>query len=266
MLRPVPRARIEGLANDAGGLTADQVNERRVLYGSNEIVAGQQTGWARLIGDTLRDPMIWFLLATSLLFVWLGNYTEALVLALALLPIAGMDAYLHRRTQASIEGLTGQLASSASAVRDGSRHTVPAIGLVPGDLIVTGEGETIPADGLVVEGSGLLVDEFDPHGRGHAGAESTVPCPGVRGGRAPGRWPALGIRGHPLADRQSDVARHLHRRRNALRRDRPFCPHRPAAAHAAAAGDRVAGHGSRHRRCNLLHWPCHYALAIKAMA
>jgi Ca2+-transporting ATPase len=111
------------------------------------------------VRETARDPMIWFLAATAVLYVWLGDYAEAGVLAFALLPIAGMDAYLYRRTQASTEGLAGRLATTAWIVRDGARSEIASTELVPGDLIVVAEGGAIAADGLVVGGHELQADE-----------------------------------------------------------------------------------------------------------
>jgi Ca2+-transporting ATPase len=157
MRRPVPTARLDGLLE--AGLTSAQAAERRARYGPNQIVDAPSTRWNELLGDTARDPMIWFLLATALLFAWLGDLAEAGVLAFALLPIAGMDVYLHRRTRASTEGLAGRLATTASVIRDGSREVVASTELVPGDLIVVAESGSIPADGLVVEASSLQVDE-----------------------------------------------------------------------------------------------------------
>ena len=159
MRRLAPGARIDGLASDPRGLTVQEVSERRSLYGSNAIIESPRAGWADLVRDTVRDPMIWFLAGTALLFTWLGDYTEAIILVIALLPIAGMDAYLHRRTQASTEGLAGRLATTALVIRDGAASMIPAVDLVPGDLIVVPEGQPLPADGLVVVGDGLQIDE-----------------------------------------------------------------------------------------------------------
>lgn len=70
-----------------------------------------------------------------------------------------MDAYLHRRTQASTEGLLDRLVTAASVVRDGTVRKIPAIDLVPGDLVVVPEGQPVPADGLIVAGEDLQIDE-----------------------------------------------------------------------------------------------------------
>jgi len=155
----VPLSRIENLGGAERGLTYGEVERRQNRYGSNAIVEAHASGWRDVVRNTSRDPMVWFLFATALLFAWLGDYAEAAVLSVALLPIAGMDAYLHRRTQATTEGLSGRLASRADVVRDGTRVQVAAVDLVPGDLVIVTEGISFPADGVIVSGDGLQVDE-----------------------------------------------------------------------------------------------------------
>lgn len=159
MRRSVPTSRLKGLSDTQRGLTVKEALDRRQLYGSNAILEASSSGWHDIVRDTARDPMVWFLLGTALLFAWLGDYTEAAVLALALLPIVGMDAYLHRRTQASTEGLSGRLASRAQVVRDGATIEIASVELVPGDLVIVAAGESFPADGLIVLGDSLQADE-----------------------------------------------------------------------------------------------------------
>lgn len=159
MRRSVPMQRLDGLVDPRQGLGAAEAQARSARYGLNVIIPGVRSGWRTTLADTLRDPMLWFLLATGALFMLIGSYTEALIMLLALVPLFGMDAYLHRRTQASVEGLSGRLATTARVLRDGSQRTVPAETLVPGDLVLVRSGEFFPADGLIVAGEELQVDE-----------------------------------------------------------------------------------------------------------
>ena len=156
--RRVPLDRLPALAAGAPGLSASQVEVQR-QHGFNDIVAPTASGWRVVVRDTARDPMLWFLLLTAGLFGLLGQVTESLTLLLALVPLLGMDAYLHRRTAASTGGLASRLASSARVLRDGRWCDLPARELVPGDLVEVAPGEYFPADGLLVSGSGLQVDE-----------------------------------------------------------------------------------------------------------
>jgi Ca2+-transporting ATPase len=154
-----PSDRIAGRLYPERGLTAGEVEERRRRYGSNDILGDGRVGWGAILRDTAQDPMVWFLVVTALLFAWLGDYAEASVLSLALVPIAGMDAYLHRRTQATTEGLAGRLAPLARVLRDCAVNDIPSVELVPGDLVIVGEGGAFPADGVLVSGVNLQADE-----------------------------------------------------------------------------------------------------------
>jgi len=154
-----PSDRIAGRLDANRGLTADEVEQRQRLYGSNDILGDRRSGWGDIARDTARDPMVWLLVATAFLFAWLGDYIEASVLALALVPIAGMDAYLHRRTQATTEGLAGRLTTQARVLRDGGPRDIPSTELVPGDLVIVNESESFPADGVLVAGANLQADE-----------------------------------------------------------------------------------------------------------
>ncbi|MCK6450902.1 MAG: cation-transporting P-type ATPase [Alphaproteobacteria bacterium] len=159
MRHPVATSRIEGLLDSTRGLTAEQAKARQARYGRNDIIEAPPSAWFDVLRDTARDPMLWFLAATALLFALLGNFREAAVLGVASLPIMGMDAFLHRRTRATTRALSGRLASRARVIRDGAATDVPATELVPGDLVIVPEGWPAPADGIFVAGSNLQVDE-----------------------------------------------------------------------------------------------------------
>ena len=159
MKRRFPLDRLDGLDSAECGLASEEVVARRNRYGDNRIVETMAGGGRRLARDTLKDPMLWFLFGTSALFGLVGEATEALILLLALIPFLGMDAWLHRRTQASVAGLSSHLASQARVVRDGKPATLDAGRLVVGDLVLLEAGESIPADGLLVSAENLQVEE-----------------------------------------------------------------------------------------------------------
>jgi Ca2+-transporting ATPase len=140
------------------GLSAEQVAAQRA-YGFNDIVAPAAGGWLVVARDTARDPMLWFLVLTAGLFALLGQVTESVVLLVAMVPLLGMDAYLHRRTSASSAGLASRLAITARVLRDAQWQDIPSRELVPGDLVEITPGDYFPADGLLMTGSGLQVDE-----------------------------------------------------------------------------------------------------------
>jgi Ca2+-transporting ATPase len=157
--RAFPIDRLAGLPLAGRGLTTAEARARGQAYGPNDIVEALRRPWHDLLRDTARDPMIWFLGGTGVLYAALGDRAEAVTLLVAMLPLAGMDAFLHRRTQASTEGLSSRLAATARVVRDGLPVSLPATEVVPGDLVLVGAGESVPADGIVTGGEQVQVDE-----------------------------------------------------------------------------------------------------------
>lgn len=103
--------------------------------------------------------MIWFLVATGLAYTGLGEWTEGLTLLVSIVPLIGMDAFLHRRTQASTEALGQTLAPTSSVLRDGGWKVVPSLELVPGDRVRITAGEGLPADVVFVSTENVQTDE-----------------------------------------------------------------------------------------------------------
>lgn len=151
--------RIKSSLSPSWSLDEKEVASRRNQYGTNDIIQKRTNRWWMLALDTAKDPMIWFLIVTSFLFAILGSYNQSIILLLATIPLMGMDAFLHWRTQASTQGLSTRLATEACVIRNGSKKMVASWELVPGDLVSVSTGSSIPADGLIVEGKDLQVDE-----------------------------------------------------------------------------------------------------------
>jgi Ca2+-transporting ATPase len=175
MLRSVPLQRLTGLVSSEQGLTAPEAAARRAQYGTNLIIEKIDSGWLPLLRETVKDPMLWFLLGTSLLFGIVGEYTEAVILLVAMIPFFGMDAFLHRRTQASVEGLSGRLAYQSTVIRDGTEQRLAASELVPGDLVIVAANEAFPADGLIVHAETLQVDESALTGEAYPVRKKVLP-------------------------------------------------------------------------------------------
>lgn len=159
MLRQVPYERIEGLFGPRQNLDDAMALARRNLYGANNILDAPVAGWRELLLDTLRDPMLWFLIVTASLFAVIGEIKEAVILTAAILPLAGMDMFLHRRTQASTASLGGRLAAQTTVIRNNHPVIIPGYNVVCGDLVIVNANESFPADGIVVEAQDVQVDE-----------------------------------------------------------------------------------------------------------
>lgn len=158
MHKPIPYDRLSDWPNRSG-LSQSEAQQRLTTFGPNQVVPEADGGWKTTLIDTMKDPMLWFLLIIAVLFAVVGNWGEALVLVIALVPLFGMDLYLHRRTTASTQGLMSRLAETSVVLRDGVEHIIQSQALVPGDCVKVIAGSYFPADGLLIEGTDLQVDE-----------------------------------------------------------------------------------------------------------
>ncbi len=182
--RIFPLARIAGLSHDQG-LTTPEAAARRARHGANDVVEVARHPWWTLAGDTARDPMLWFLVTTSALYAGIGEKMEAATLAAAIVPLAAMDAYLHRRTSASTAGLRSRLAARARVVRDGGEVELAASEVVPGDLVIVAPGEFVPADGVIVASEEVQVDESTLTGESVPVRKRALPWPPTSGDEPP---------------------------------------------------------------------------------
>lgn len=157
--RPLPADRLPEPTAFSRGISETEAERRRARYGLNDIVEVPGSPWLELARDTAKDPMLWFFAATGVVYALAGQRVESITLLVAILPLLGMDAFLHRRTSASTRGLKSRLATDCRVIRNGVSRSIPAADIVPGDLVVLQPGETLPADGVFVHGTELQAEE-----------------------------------------------------------------------------------------------------------
>ena len=97
-------------------------------------------------------PVPWMLEAAIVLQLALGATTEAVVIAALLLMNALVGMVQESRADTALAAMRARLAPQATARRDGAWTSLPAAGLVAGDLVKLGLGAVVPADARIVSG------------------------------------------------------------------------------------------------------------------
>lgn len=67
-----------------------------------------------------------------------------------------LEAKAKRRTTDAISKLIRLVPQTATIVRKGQEAEIPAAALMPGDIVLVRPGASVPADGIITEGTGLL--------------------------------------------------------------------------------------------------------------
>ena len=183
------------------GLTREQVRERLQEHGRNQLVPERRAPTLlRWILRAVADPMAVLLLVAGGAYLALGEGLDAAVALAALVPITLVTVVLEFRAERTLEQLKRMTAPTATVWREGAKMVVPAEELVPGDLVFVREGDVLSADGDLVEGQQVVVDESsltgesvpvtkDSHGERELYAGTTV-----RAGQGVWRVTETGVR------------------------------------------------------------------------
>jgi|GEM_PF-2178398 len=141
------------------GLSAAEAAAQLERHGPNVLREAKSRGAIEIALGTLREPMFIFLLAASALYLVVGDLGEGLFLLAGAALSVGLVVFQDVRSEKALAALRELSEPFARVIRDGAQQRISARDLVPGDLVLLGEGERIPADGLLVGGDVLTVDE-----------------------------------------------------------------------------------------------------------
>ncbi|WCM39850.1 cation-translocating P-type ATPase [Thermus antranikianii] len=148
------------------GLTSQEAQKRLVEYGPNALPEKpSEPLWQRFLRQ-FQSPLIYILLFALAvdLGLWLYEGAHGLPLeALAILAILILNATLgtlqEKRSEEALRRLKALAEPMAWVLRDGRFQHLPSREIVPGDVVRLEAGDRIPADGVLLEASGVLVDE-----------------------------------------------------------------------------------------------------------
>ena len=168
------------LRTGSGGLASREAARRLVAYGPNELVRRSGVSWPRELAKQFVHPLALLLwLAAALAFA--GG---APVLGVAIVAVIVLNAVFafaqERQAERAVEALSGYLPQQAVVRRDGHRSVVDARELVPGDVLLVGEGVRSSADARLLEGAldvdmSTLTGESQPVLRSAEYADATGP-------------------------------------------------------------------------------------------
>jgi len=148
-------ARVLPVPDPPSGLSAAAAGRLLKTIGPNMMPDTAARPWLLALGK-LWSPVPWMLEAAIVLQLALGDYPEAAIIAALLVFNVALGLFQESRAQATLAALKSSLAMNASVRRDGQWAVIPAIGVVPGDLVKLSLGSVVPADARITDGEVLL--------------------------------------------------------------------------------------------------------------
>ena len=99
------------------------------------------------------------LLAAVALTVATGDYADAVVICVVVLFNTTVGVVQEVRADNAVTALSAMTAPAARVLRGGTEQEVTSSAVVPGDVLVLGEGDIVPADAALTQAAALLIDE-----------------------------------------------------------------------------------------------------------
>jgi len=162
------------LETTEAGLTAADAQMRLEKYGYNKLKEAQKATWLQRFMAQLRNPMLIILIiaalvsAGSTVLTFLQHHSirelveglvEGGIIAVVVLINAILGVVQESKAEAAIEALQTMTAATCKVIRDGKQVVLRSDELVPGDIVVLEAGDSVPADGRLLESASLKIEE-----------------------------------------------------------------------------------------------------------
>nr|CAI5840707.1 unnamed protein product [Callosobruchus analis] len=141
------------------GLSWQEATERRKVLGYNEFeVANGEPPWKKYL-EQFKNPLILLLLASAVVSACMSQIDDAVSITVAIVIVVTVAFVQEYRSEQSLHELTKLVPPQCHCIREGSPDSFLARELVPGDVVVLGIGDRVPADIRLCEAVDLAVDE-----------------------------------------------------------------------------------------------------------
>lgn len=156
------------------GLSSDEAKRRLDKFGPNELASAPPVPkWKKFL-QQFQDPLVYLLLAATAisLVAWIiekvnaapGAEGEALpfdsiVIVLILIVNAILGYMQEAKAEEAVNALSEMTAPTSNVLRNGRVERINTTDIVPGDILVLGEGDTVPADGRLLAAASLRIAE-----------------------------------------------------------------------------------------------------------
>ncbi|KAI1290635.1 E1-E2 ATPase-domain-containing protein [Xylaria venustula] len=131
------------------GITTQMVEERRRRFGYNELVSEKENTLVKIFGF-FKGPILYVMELAALLAVGLQDWIDFGVILGILALNAFVGFYQEKQAADVVASLKGDIAMKALVVRDGHEQQILARELVPGDIVIIQEGQTVPGDAQLI--------------------------------------------------------------------------------------------------------------------
>ncbi len=143
------------LGSAATGLSAREAAQRLTANGPNELKEGERISPVQIFLGQFKNLLIWILIAAGVISGVLGEVVDATAILAIVVLNAVIGFYQEFNAEKSIAALKKMTAPQAKVRRDGQVTSVPASGIVTGDILTLEAGDLVAADARLLTAASL---------------------------------------------------------------------------------------------------------------
>ena len=141
------------------GLSPKEVKNRLDKYGFNQLKESKGRTMRDMFFDQFRETLVLILLISAVVSIFLGEISDAIVIAVILFLNAFLGVIQEYKAEKSLAALKKLTVPDALVLRNGRQTKIKSYQLVPGDVVLLESGDRIPADCRLFELTDMKVQE-----------------------------------------------------------------------------------------------------------
>lgn len=146
-------------ASSDQGLSGQEVQSRREKYGYNELIEGKKKSVFLVFLEQFKDFLVLILIAAALVSLALGDVESTAVILAVITMNAVLGTVQQVKAEHSLESLKQISTPNAKVIRDGITTVIPSREVTVGDVVLLEAGDSVCADGRILENASLKLNE-----------------------------------------------------------------------------------------------------------
>ena len=143
------------LGSAATGLSATEAAQRLTTNGPNELKEGKRISALQIFLGQFKSFIVWILIVAGIISGVLGEMVDSIAILAIVVLNAVIGFYQEHSAEKSIAALKKMAAPQAKVWRDGQVTSIPAVGIVAGDILALEAGDLVAADARLLTAASL---------------------------------------------------------------------------------------------------------------
>lgn len=155
---------LTAIGSSKEGLSDADAAKRLEEHGPNRLKEAKKVPLIKRFLEQLKDPMLIILIVAAVVsgvisVIEKESFADTIIILVVVLLNAILGVYQESKAEKAIEALQAMSAATSKVMRNGTIRLVKSEQLVPGDIVLLEAGDSVPADGRIIESASLRIEE-----------------------------------------------------------------------------------------------------------